>query len=74
MFDGANVQVLPTYDAIHYLVRARRYERDAMHEPDATLSRLLREVEKRCRRNAQDCEARQHEACSPPPEPERLIA
>ena len=56
MFNGAKVLVLPTYDATHYLARARRYARDARHEPDTKLRRLLREAEKRCRRKAQQAE------------------
>jgi hypothetical protein len=54
---GAHAVVQPTYDREHYLARARRYGRDATHEPDVVIRDCLRETERECRRKADELPA-----------------
>jgi hypothetical protein len=49
--------VQPTYDREHYLARARRYNRDATHEPDVVIKDCLHKTERECRRKADELEA-----------------
>jgi len=52
MSDQTNIVVLPTFDEHHYGARARRYGREAAHEPDLELRLILQGAARRCRRMA----------------------
>jgi hypothetical protein len=53
----AHAVVQPTYDREHYLARARRYGREATHEPDVVIRDCLQKTECECRRKADELQA-----------------